>query len=89
MYAETKTRNSQTEKEGTSSDIDHIIKTRYHGAANIRGIRYQILYSILRAFDLKVDGQTGGSIRLEGIEDLDLLGMHLEDKLPHARQWIT
>ena len=33
-------------------DIDAIFKTRWHGAVNIRGIRYQILYSVFRAFDL-------------------------------------
>lgn len=76
----TEERNAQTEEESRSSDIDTIFKARYHGAANIRGIRYQILYSVLRAFELKADGHTNGSIRLEGIEDLDLLGIHLEDE---------
>ena len=33
-------------------DIDTILKSRWQGAINIRGIRFQILYSLLRAFEL-------------------------------------
>ncbi|MBE9594024.1 MAG: hypothetical protein IMF19_11170, partial [Proteobacteria bacterium] len=55
-------------------------ETRFHGAVNIRGIRYQILYSILRAFDLYAEDDGASSIRLEGIEDVDLLGLRLEDE---------
>jgi hypothetical protein len=53
--------------------LEELFKSRYHGAVNIRGIRYQIAYSLLRAFDL-YEGDQNGSIRLEGIDDLDVNG---------------
>ena len=80
MPTDTKKRNAQADGDVRSSDIDPIFRARYHGAANIRGIKYQILYSVLRAFDLYADDNADGSIRLEGIEDLDLLGLRLEDE---------
>ncbi len=61
-------------------ELDTLLKTRFHGAVNICGIRYQILYSILRAFDLYVQENESSSIRLEGIEDVDLLGLCLGDE---------
>jgi len=80
MSTKTRKRDAQADEEVISSDIDAIFRARYHGAANIRGIKYQILYSVLRAFDLYADDNAYGSIRLEGIEDLDLLGLRLEDE---------
>jgi hypothetical protein len=79
MSTETNKQNPRTE-DVRSSDIDIIFKSRYHGAANIGGIKYQMLYSILRALDLYAEDNANGSIRLEGIEDLDLLGLRLEDE---------
>jgi len=79
MSTETK-KNPQTGSDASSSDVDTIFRARYHGAANIGGIKYQILYSILRALDLYAEDNANGSIRLEGIEDLDLLGLSLEDE---------
>jgi len=80
MPTDTKKGTIQTGKVVRGSDIDTIFKLRYHGAANIRGIRYQILYSVLRAFDLYKENNAEDSIRLEGIEDLDLIGLSLEDE---------
>jgi hypothetical protein len=59
-----------------SPDIDAILRDRWHGAVNIRGIRYQMLYSLLRAFDLYNGENSKTALRLEGIEDLDLIGFH-------------
>lgn len=53
--------------------LEELFNSRYHGAVNIRGIRYQIAYSLLRAFDL-YEGDGNGSVRLEGIDDLDVNG---------------
>ena len=80
MPTDTKKRNPQIGGDAKSSNIDPIFRARYHGAANIGGIKYQILYSILRALDLYAEYNANGSIRLEGIEDLDLLGLRLEDE---------
>ncbi|MDR7666083.1 hypothetical protein RG963_09910 [Methanosarcina sp. Z-7115] len=55
-----------------SNKYDALFKSRFHGAANIRGIRYQILYSILRAFELYENKTQSASITLEGIEDVDI-----------------
>ncbi|MCG9892436.1 MAG: hypothetical protein MH252_15370 [Thermosynechococcaceae cyanobacterium MS004] len=58
-----------------SKDLDAIFRSRWHGAVNIRGIRYQILYSLFRAFDLYNEENETASLRLEGIEDVDFLGI--------------
>jgi hypothetical protein len=64
----------------SAGDIDTILKSRWHGAVNIRGIRYQLLYSLLRAFELYDDADGNRYLRLEGIEDLDLLGFFSENQ---------
>lgn len=55
-----------------------LFDSRYHGAANIRGIHYQIVYSVSRALHLR--HEEGASIQLEGIEDLDLIGLRVSDE---------
>jgi hypothetical protein len=55
-----------------NNEYDALFKSRFHGAINIRGIRYQILYSILRAFELYDNKTQASSITLEGIEDVDV-----------------
>lgn len=70
----------QTEKKILRKELDTLLKTRFHGAVNIRGIRYQILYSVLRSFDFYAKEKEVSSIRLEGIEDVDLLGLRLGDE---------
>ncbi len=67
-------------RKNTLNRLDTVLRTRCHGAYNIRGIRYQILYSILRAFDLFSGDERTVSIRLEGIEDIDLLGFSIGDE---------
>ncbi len=62
-----------------TTTLDSILKIRLHGAVNIRGIRYQVLYSLGRAFDLYDHAGSGPVLRLEGIEDVDLLGFQLKD----------
>lgn len=54
-----------------SDQIESIFCNRYHGAVNIRGIKFQILYSILRSFDLYTNPLLNNII-LEGIEDIDV-----------------
>lgn len=54
--------------------LDTLLRSRFGGAVAIRGIRFQILYSIHRAFRfLELD--PAGAVRLEGIEDVDLIGL--------------
>jgi hypothetical protein len=65
----------KSERRDIARELDELLRQRWHGAVNIRGIRYQLLYSVLRGMDLYLDG-TQESIRLEGIEDVDLLGFH-------------
>lgn len=55
-----------------NDEYDALFKSRFHGATNIHGIRYQILYSILRAFELYDSETQTASITLEGIEDVDV-----------------
>lgn len=56
--------------------LDDLLKSRFHGASNIRGVRYQLLYSLLRVFDLysDVDSQ---AVQFEGLEDVDLKGVRV------------
>lgn len=35
-----------------NQQLEELLNSRYDGAANIRGIRYQVAYSLLRAFGL-------------------------------------
>ncbi len=66
-------------REAIKQQLDTLFKARYHGAVNIRGIRYQLLYSVLRAFDLYNEENAAAAIRPEGIEDVDLLGLRVGD----------
>ena len=85
MSDRSKKRKEETPHETSIKEIETLLKTRFHGAVNIRGIQYQILYSILRAFDLyKFQGLTG-SLRLEGLEDVDLLGLRLDNEYIQAK----
>ncbi|MEZ4735024.1 MAG: hypothetical protein R3E79_48635 [Caldilineaceae bacterium] len=47
-----------------------LIKARVHGAINIAGIRFQLLYSLLRSFDL-YEFDDNATVQFEGLEDLD------------------
>ncbi|WP_219968324.1 hypothetical protein, partial [Methanospirillum stamsii] len=55
-----------------NSEYDSIFKVRNHGASNIHGIRYQILYSIYCSFELLNEKNSIQSIQLEGLDDIDL-----------------
>lgn len=57
----------------TENQLERLLESRYHGATNIAGIRYQLVYSVLRAMDLLRENGPE-SIRLEGLEDLDVHG---------------
>jgi len=60
------------------SQLDQIFASRYHGAINISGIKYQLTYAVYRAFDL-FKSDAPNSVQLEGIEDLDVKGhKHVE-----------
>jgi hypothetical protein len=63
---------TQTDNESVRLELDKVLKKRYGGAVSIRGIRYQVLYSINRAFELYNENDETTSIRLEGIEDVDI-----------------
>src|SRR5437588_3654411 len=72
-------------REAIKQQLDTIFKARYHAAVNIRRIRYQLLYSVLRAFDLYREENVAAAIRPEGIEDVDLVGFHLGDEYVQAK----
>src|SRR5688572_1885091 len=65
--------------------LDSLLTARYHGAVNIRGIRFQLRYSLLRAVQLGLSARTrvvkhtegiAGDrlLQFEGIEDVDIIG---------------
>jgi hypothetical protein len=56
-----------------------LLDSRFHGAVNIHGIQYQLLYSILQAFTFCREAAPRCSIRLEGIEDADLVGLRQDN----------
>lgn len=60
--------------------LDVLFSTRFHGATNIRGIQYQILYSLYRSFELYQENANLDWMHLEGIEDVDLVGIHFESE---------
>lgn len=53
--------------------LNQLLEERTGGAINIGGIRFQLLYSILRAFDL-YGPDAPDAIQLEAVEDLDVRG---------------
>lgn len=67
-------------KTTVNKKLETILELRFHGASNIRGIWYQILYSIFRAFDLYKKEIETSFLRLEGIEDVDLIGLHQDNE---------
>lgn len=69
------------------ANLDELLEDRYHGASNISGIRYQILFSVLKSFDLYNPDLPDARIRLEGIEDVDLLGFQFGDRFIQAKNY--
>lgn len=61
------------------ADIDNLLRDRFHGAANIRGVRCQILYAVSLALELYEQKSQCVRLRLEGLEDLDRLGLNLRE----------
>ncbi len=57
----------------TTHSLDDLLRSRYEGASNITGIRFQLLYSILRAFDFYADVPVQ-EVHFEGLEDVDVRG---------------
>jgi hypothetical protein len=57
--------------------LDTLLAQRFHGAANISGIRFQIRYSVLKCAQLGAMLRQGhpqdATLRFEGLEDLDSL----------------
>ncbi len=64
--------------------FNRILQKRFHGAINIKGIRYQILYSIYKALEVYRIGSEF-EIQLEGIEDLDLKGLKIQTQFIQAK----
>lgn len=55
--------------------LKEIFHERFHGAANIKGIHFQLLYSLSLALKLKGDEY----IQFEGIEDIDFKGIKTDN----------
>ncbi len=59
--------------------LEHILKKRFGGAVNIKGIDFQIIYSLYKALNLYDANCKYSAIRFEGIEDVDLKGFTVDD----------
>jgi hypothetical protein len=57
----------------TSYTLEELLRKRSGGAVNFRGINYQMLYSCHLLLTQLSDSSTTTTIRLEGIEDADLI----------------
>jgi hypothetical protein len=57
----------------TSYTLEELLRKRTGGAVNFRGINYQMLYSCHLLLAQLADSNTTTTIRLEGIEDADLI----------------
>ncbi len=65
--------------EKTNSELDNIFKSRTGGSINIRGLSFQLLYACKRIiFDL-TEAYPEKKIRLEGIEDVDIINVEQFD----------
>lgn len=69
---------NQTQLGSCATSIDALFRDRFHGAVNIRGIRYQLRYSVLCAIGMLTEDSPVSHVVLEGIEDIDvgLKGFH-------------
>ncbi|MCD4791618.1 MAG: hypothetical protein K8R54_00165 [Bacteroidales bacterium] len=56
------------------NNLEDILKKRFGGAVNIKGIDFQIIYSLYKALNLYDANCKYSFIRFEGIEDVDLIG---------------
>ncbi|QDU65167.1 hypothetical protein [Engelhardtia mirabilis] len=81
----TKSTDEMADPEATG--MEALFSSRFHGAANIRGIRYQIIYSVLRALNLREE--RNASVRLEGIEDVDLIGFYASNEYVQVKSAST
>src|SRR5690606_13505978 len=57
--------------------LDTLLRDRCGGAINIRGIRFQLRYSVARAVELAVTARASGAdaegaLQFEGLEDVDI-----------------
>jgi len=59
------------EKGAAPATIDQLLSQRFHGAANISGVRYQLLYAVNRALEMMKSGDPHLAISLERLEDVD------------------
>ncbi|MDA6070775.1 hypothetical protein NJT12_14240 [Flavobacterium sp. AC] len=57
----------------TSYTLEELLRKRTGGAVNFRGINYQMLYSCHLLLAQLADSNSTTTIRLEGIEDVDLI----------------
>ena len=62
------------------SGIDNILKKRFHGAVNIRGIRFQLQYSLFRLLQIHINKEKT-CVQFEGIEDVDIKPLKLSNNL--------
>jgi hypothetical protein len=60
-----------------SYTLEELFKKRTGGSINFRGINFQVIYSCLLLMEHLTDPQSQASVRLEGIEDADLLNSKL------------
>ncbi len=58
--------------------LEQLIKKRSGGAINLRGINFQVLYSVSKVLSYLSDDNSEKHIRLEGVEDLDINTPQLE-----------
>lgn len=65
---------STLDSDSCAQGLDDLLRSRFHGAANIGGIRYQLLYSLFRTLELYRDSAPG-EVQFEGLEDVDLRGL--------------
>lgn len=56
--------------------LDNLLRNRFQGRSNVRGVRYQLTYHAWRAFDLYSD-DAPDEIVGEGLEDVDLRSVRL------------
>ncbi len=74
-----------------ASAFSALWRQRYHGAANVGGVRYQLMYFSHRVFDL-YNADAPDEIVGEGIEDVDLASVTLGNEyvqIKHARRGLA
>jgi len=79
-------RNDPRSKPILNNLLTNLLRKRYHGASNVHGVLYQLLYFTQRAFDLYAENAPDELVG-EGLEDVDLRSIVLGNEYVQVKHY--